>query len=65
LELFKFLEQSLNIKLGYDQLPPRQSDQLIFVADNKKIMSRIAWKPLISTNEGIIKLIEWMKSTQV
>lgn len=65
LELFEFLEKSLNIKLRYNQLPPRQSDQLIFVADNKKIMSRIAWKPLISSNEGIIKLIQWMKSTQV
>ncbi|MBD3768177.1 MAG: NAD-dependent epimerase/dehydratase family protein, partial [Gammaproteobacteria bacterium] len=36
LELFQFLEQELDIKMTYQQLPPRESDQRVFVADINK-----------------------------
>ena len=38
LELFSLLEKELNVKLNYTQLPPRESDQKVFVADIKKII---------------------------
>lgn len=61
LELFAMLEDILKIKLEYKQLPPRQSDQKVFVADIGKIKDAIGWKPKVSSIEGINKMIEWVK----
>ncbi|WP_148788741.1 GDP-mannose 4,6-dehydratase [Campylobacter concisus] len=60
LELFSFLEQELNIQIKYKQLPPRESDQKIFVADINKVKKLIGWEPKISKEEGVKKMIEWV-----
>ena len=62
LELFDFLENELNVKLNYKKLPPRESDQKVFVADISKAEKLLNWKPKVSFEEGIIKMIEWTKS---
>ena len=56
------LENLLDIKLQYTQLPPRQSDQKVFVADISKIKSRIGWEPKISAFEGIANMVDWVKT---
>ena len=61
LELFTFLEKELDIKLKYHQLPVRKSDQRVFVADLKKTKKLLLWEPKISKEEGICKMIEWLK----
>ncbi len=61
LELFDFLEKELNIKLKYTQLPPRESDQKIFVADIKKARKTFDWEPLVSKEEGIRKMLNWVE----
>ena len=61
LELFDMLNKKLNIELQYSQLPPRQSDQKVFVADISKIRERIAWEPKVSAEEGITRMIDWVK----
>lgn len=43
LELFDMLNKILGIKLDYTELPPRQSDQKVFVADITKIKNAIGW----------------------
>lgn len=60
LELFHFLEKELNVKMEYIQLPVRESDQKIFVADLTKAKELIGWEPKISKEEGIRKMIEWV-----
>jgi len=60
LELFSFLESVLGIKMTYSHLPSRESDQKIFVADTRKIENIIGWKPMISKDDGIKKMIEWV-----
>ncbi len=60
LELFDYLDSRFNIKLKYKNLPSRESDQLVFVADTSKIANKIGWKPKISKFEGIDKMIDWM-----
>lgn len=60
LELFEFLEKELNVKLNYTQLPPRESDQKIFVADIAKASKTFEWTPLVSKEEGIRKMIQWV-----
>lgn len=61
LELFDILEQKLGIKLEYRMLPPRVSDQKVFVADISKISSAIGWEPLVKAEEGIDKMLDWAK----
>jgi len=57
LELFNLLEDILKIKMSYRQLPFRESDQLVFVADNHKAESVLKWKvettPIYGVNEAI------------
>lgn len=60
LELFKFLEKELDIKMNFTKLPERESDQLLFVADNSKITKLTNWKPEIETGEGLGKMLKWL-----
>ena len=61
LELFSMLEDKLNIKMNYKQLPWRESDQKVFVADITKINKLINWKPEISKEKGIDIMLNWLK----
>lgn len=61
LELFDLIEELLDIKLEYTKLPPRISDQKVFVADISKIKNSIGWQPRVKTREGIIKMLEWIE----
>jgi CDP-paratose 2-epimerase len=60
LELFQLLEQQLDIRMEYKQLPPRESDQRVFVADIAKAQKLIGWKPLVSKSKGVSKMIDWV-----
>jgi len=62
LELFAILEEELNINLKYTKLPPRESDQKIFVADILKAKEILNWEPAVSSKEGIKKTIDWIKN---
>lgn len=62
LELFDSLERHLDIKLEYNKLPWRQSDQKVFVADITKAENLYGWKPLVSSQSGVLKMIEWVSS---
>jgi CDP-paratose 2-epimerase len=64
LELFAFLESELDIKMNYTKLPFRESDQLIFIADIEKVTRLLDWEPMISKQEGIRKMIDWVKSNE-
>jgi CDP-paratose 2-epimerase len=59
LELLRFLEGRLGLKLHYTQLPWRQSDQKFFVADNSKAARLIGWVPLMTREEGLETVLEW------
>lgn len=61
LELFSLLENKLNITMKYIQLPWRESDQKVFVADIEKAQKIIGWKPLVSAKDGISRMLEWLK----
>ncbi|MBD3727261.1 MAG: GDP-mannose 4,6-dehydratase [Moraxella osloensis] len=62
LELFQFLEQELDIKMTYQQLPPRESDQRVFVADITKAQKMMNWTPKVTKAEGIRKMIDWVSA---
>ncbi len=62
LELFSFLEEELKISMHYKQLPPRESDQRVFVADIGKACRLIGWKPEVGKALGIRNMIDWVAS---
>lgn len=60
LELFSTLESELGVELKYNQLPPRESDQRVFVADISKAKSLIGWMPKVDRVAGVRKMIDWV-----
>jgi CDP-paratose 2-epimerase len=61
LELFAMLEKMLDVKMVYKQLPWRESDQKVFVADIKKATEIIGWTPKVNSNQGIEKMVDWLR----
>lgn len=64
LELFDMLNGLLRIKMRYTELPPRQSDQKVFVADISKIRDRLGWEPKVTALEGVEAMIKWVREGQ-
>ena len=60
LELFTLLESLTDSVLAYEHLPPRESDQKVFVADISKVKMSLNWQPAVSKRDGIIKMLEWL-----
>lgn len=60
LELFALLEEFLGMTLDYRQLPPRESDQRVFVADIGKAARVLDWAPQVSAREGVKAMLEWV-----
>lgn len=61
LELFAMLENKLDINMNYREIPWRESDQKVFVADNTKITSATNWQPKVSADEGISAMLKWLE----
>lgn len=61
LELFAILEKQLDVRLSYEKLPPRESDQRVFVADISKATAILGWKPEVAAQDGISRMLEWTK----
>ncbi|MBR1627272.1 MAG: GDP-mannose 4,6-dehydratase [Bacteroidales bacterium] len=60
LELFDLLEKELNIKMDYEQLEWRESDQKVFVADITKARNIIKWRPEVGKEQGLALMLKWV-----
>lgn len=60
LELFAMLESITGVPLSYDKLPPRESDQRVFVADLAKAKALLGWQPKVSSRDGVERMMEWV-----
>jgi CDP-paratose 2-epimerase len=60
LELFRFVENQLDIKINIKYLPVRESDQKVFIANINKINKLIGWSPKNNYNMGILQMLEWV-----
>lgn len=65
LELFEVLEHELGVEMLYEQLPPRESDQRVFIADITKVHNMTGWVPEVSKQVGIRKMIEWVSAQSI
>jgi CDP-paratose 2-epimerase len=64
LELFKLLQNEIGEPLKYKKLPPRDSDQRVFVADISKATARLGgWRPQISAEFGVSNMLTWVSET--
>jgi CDP-paratose 2-epimerase len=61
LELFALLEDLLGIKMTFNQMPWRESDQKVFVADINKISKLTNWQPNTTPRSGIEQMIHWLQ----
>ena len=64
LELFQLLEEITGNQLVYSRLPPRESDQRVFIADISKATRLLEWKPGVSAREGVFKMVDWARKMQ-
>lgn len=62
LELFARLDDMLGIRLKYSMLPVRQSDQKVFIADVSKAQNVIGWRPVVSVDEGLARMLAWLEA---
>lgn len=60
LELFDVLEELVDVRLKYRQLPPRSSDQKVFVADIAKTNKFLGWMPNVGARAGVRRMLEWL-----
>lgn len=60
LELFGLLNEINDVELLYTKLPVRESDQRVFVADITKADELLGWKPMVSSRDGVTKMVEWV-----
>lgn len=62
LELFDLCNKFLDIKMNYKELPPRQSDQKVFIADISKAEKVFGWKPKTDKISGLKQMISWVET---
>jgi CDP-paratose 2-epimerase len=62
LELFSSLETKLNITMQYRQLPWRESDQKVFVADFQKANNTLGWAPKTCFDKGVKEILVWLEN---
>lgn len=60
LELFNFLNRYLQIDMLYKKIPLRESDQKVFIANIEKVKRLLNWTPLVSVEEGVANMVDWI-----
>ncbi|HVM50500.1 MAG TPA: NAD-dependent epimerase/dehydratase family protein [Candidatus Acidoferrum sp.] len=61
LELFEHLERRLEVRLRYQRLPWRHSDQKFFVADISKARRLLHWEPQVGKEAGLEMMLKWVR----
>lgn len=62
LELFSLLEETTGTRLTYTKLPPRGSDQKVFIADLSKAKKILHWTTQVSAFDGVDRMVKWVSN---
>ncbi len=65
LELIALLEEILNVKLQYNKLQSRESDQKLFVANTEKANHLLEWTQHIGSREGVETTLMWLLGSKI
>lgn len=60
IECLDTLGKKLKISIKTDKDEIRAGDQPIFISDNSKAIKLLGWKPSISVNQGLDRMIAWI-----
>lgn len=63
-EFGPILERLLDKKISVDWAHWRPGDQRIFISDISKAGQELSWEPRINVEEGITRLVEWLRENQ-
>jgi CDP-paratose 2-epimerase len=61
LELIRFIQDRFGIAMKYKFSEWRPGDQKVFVSDITKIGRVLGWQPRIGKEDGVARLVEWVK----
>ncbi|MGZ5106118.1 MAG: SDR family NAD(P)-dependent oxidoreductase [Usitatibacter sp.] len=61
LELIQFMKDRFGIAMKYKFSDWRPGDQKVFVSDIGKAQAVLGWKPQVGKEEGVARLVEWVK----
>ncbi|SKA08795.1 GDP-mannose 4,6-dehydratase [Selenihalanaerobacter shriftii] len=61
LELFDYLEDLLGIKMIYQEIDWRESDQKVFIANINKAKELLNWQPKVDKFTGVKNMVNWIK----
>ena len=64
LEFIEMIEGQTGIKMEYGFKDWRPSDQKVYISDTSKLEKTLKWKAKVSVNEGIEKLVKWVKDNE-
>jgi len=60
LELLDILSSMLGVSLSWRHIPPRESDQRVFVADLTRVKAATGWAPRVDKQAGIRRMVDWV-----
>jgi CDP-paratose 2-epimerase len=61
LELLSLLESSTGVRLRWNSIAQRKSDQRVFVADSSKLRALLDWQPRVGKAEGVSRMLRWIE----
>ncbi len=61
-ECLDILKDKLGVKIEPKKSKTRAGDQPIFIADTSRVHKALGWKPTVSVEEGIARMIKWIKN---
>jgi CDP-paratose 2-epimerase len=64
-ELFEILEKLAGKKFNYSFRSWRPGDQKIYISDISKAKKDFGWQPLVSPEEGVKKLYNWISENKI
>jgi len=62
LELFVEIEEICGIRFPIVNLPARECDQRVFVADIRKANKLLMWAPRVAPRDGVCRMLDWVES---
>lgn len=64
LELIEILQKEMGKKIDYELFDWRPSDQKVYISDITKAEQILGWKPKITPNEGVKRLVQWVSNNK-
>jgi len=62
IDILILFNKKTNKEIEYEFQDWRPSDQKVYISDIRKVKSLLEWVPKINPEEGVNKIVEWVKN---